>query len=302
MRARRLRPGERIAVVAASGPVRRAPIRAGIGFLEALGHPVIAGPSLMKRRGFLAGEDELRAADLNAAIRRADIPAIFFARGGWGMARILDRVDLPRLHARNRVLLGYSDPTSLFMALQRPRRGYPYRYGPSVAELGDPRAYHRGTLDEALRLPADRIEHDLRGCRVLRHGAAEGLVLGGCLTLLAGAMGTRYDMPWDGCILFWEEVNEEPFRLDRLLNQLRLAGKLRSLAGMIVGRLAGCGPRPGTPGLPIREILLDATAGTRYPIVTGFPAGHVPRKRTLLLGVPGRLETRRTTLTLFPGG
>jgi muramoyltetrapeptide carboxypeptidase len=291
-------PGDPVGVVAVSGPVSRGRIERGIGALRDWGHPVDPGAALLARRGFLAGADAQRAADLDAAIHRRDLPGILFARGGWGAARILDRVDLAALRARPRVLLGYSDVTSLFMALQRPGRPYPVRYGPTVAELGEPRAYHGASLREALYLPSDRIEHGLAGCRILRPGRASGILTGGCLALLVGMLGTPYDASWDGCILFWEDLNEEPFRIDRMLNHLRLAGKLKNLAGMIVGRLRGCRPKPPTPGLPLKEILLEATAGTSYPIVLDFPCGHIPRKRTLLMGVPAEVDTGRRSLVV----
>jgi len=266
--------------------------------LRAMGHTVEPGAHLAARRGFLAGSDEHRAADLNAAIHRRDIPAIFFARGGWGAARILDRIDLAALRSRPRVLMGYSDLTSLFMALQRPGRWYPYRHGPLVSELSEPRAYHAPSMREALALPGPVIEHPIDRCRVMRPGSGHGVLIGGCLTLLTGLLGTKHDVSWDGCILFWEDKNEPPYRIDRMLQQLRLAGKLKNLAGMIVGKLHGCLPKPRTPSLPIDEIILDAVAGTRYPVVTHFPTGHVPGNRTLLMGAPAALDTRRRHLVL----
>jgi muramoyltetrapeptide carboxypeptidase len=278
--------------------VARERIQTGIGALLDAGHPVEPGASILSRHGFLAGTDDARAADLNAAIRRRDLPAIFFARGGWGSARILDKIDLAGLRARPRVLLGYSDLTSLFMALQRPGRPYPVRYGPVVAEMGERGTHDRASLSESLYLPARRIEHGLGGCRVIRAGRGRGTLLGGCLALLVGMLGTPYDIPWDGCILFWEDLNEEPFRIDRMLNHLRLAGKLRRLAGMVVGRLRGCAAKAPTPGLPLREILLDHAAGTSYPIVLDFPCGHIPNKKTLLLGVPAELDSSRSRLSI----
>jgi muramoyltetrapeptide carboxypeptidase len=278
--------------------VKKKRLESGIGALLDAGHPVEVGSNVLARRGFMAGTDEQRSADLDAAIRRKDLPAIFFARGGVGAARLLDRVDLSALRSRPRVLLGYSDLTSVFMALQRPGRPYPVRYGPTVSELGDARTHDPASLSEALSLPSPTIHHSLAGCRILRPGRGAGLLIGGCLTLLVGLLGTRHDISWDGCVLFWEDLNEPPYRLDRMLQQLRLAGKLDRLAGMIVGRLVGCAPKPPTPGLPIPEIILDAVAGTRYPVVMNFPCGHVPRKRTLLLGVPANLDTGRRRLIL----
>jgi len=294
-----LRAGDPIAVVAASGPVSRRRLEAGIEVLRGWGHDVDRGPSILMRRGFLAGPDERRAADLNAAIRRSDEPAIFFARGGWGAARLLDRIDFDRLRARPRVLLGYSDLTTIFMALQRPGRPYPYRYGPHVSELGDPPSFDSRSLGAALRLPSHRLVHSLAGCRILRPGRGRGTLIGGCLTLLTGLLGTRYDSSWDGCLLFWEDLNEPPYRIDRMLQHLRLAGKLERLAGMIVGRLHGCEAKPPTPGRPIGDLILEATTGTSYPIVLNFPAGHIPRKRTLLMGVPAEIETARRRLSLI---
>ena len=301
MKVSRLAPGDPVAVVAVSGPVHRGRLERGISWIEARGHPVIRARSLGARHGFLAGRDETRASGLDAAIGHPARPAIFFARGGWGSARILDRVDLARLRARPRVLLGFSDLTSIFMALQRPGRPYAYRYGPTVAQLGVRGAFHRGSLDEALELPGGEIRHPLGRCRTERRGRGEGILIGGCLSLLVGLLGTRHDFSWDGCILFWEEVNEEPYAIDRMLTHLRQAGKLAKLAGMVVGRLVGCASPAGRPVLPLAEILRDATAGTRYPIVTGFPAGHMAGKRTLLMGVPARLDTARAVLSLATG-
>ncbi|MBI3449825.1 MAG: LD-carboxypeptidase [Acidobacteria bacterium] len=302
MSAARLAPGGPIAVVATAGPVTPALLESGLSVLRGWGHAAAAGPSIRRRRGFLAGPDECRSADLDAAIHRRDRPAIFFASGGWGTARLLDAIDLRALRARPRVLLGYSDLTSLFMALQTAKRPYPYRYGPSVSELGDPGAFHAPSLREALYLPEPSIAHSLRGVRTLRPGRAAGRLIGGCLTLLNHLLGTAHDSSWDGCILFWEDLNEPPYRIDRMLQQLRLAGKLARLAGMVVGTLRGCKAVPPTAGWPMSKIILEATAGTRYPIVTGFPTGHIPRKRTLLMGVPAELDTQRSRLLIRSGG
>lgn len=293
---RPLREGDSVGVVAISGPVHRERLDRGIRWIERAGHPVIRGRSLGARHGFLAGRDVLRAADLDRAIHAPDLPALFFARGGWGAARILDRIDLAALRRRPRVLLGFSDLTTLFMALQKGAGPFAYRYGPTVSQLGEAGAYHQASLRDALYLPSGRLLHPLGRRGVIRPGRASGRLIGGCLTQLVGLLGTRYDVSWDGCILFWEEVNEEPYAIDRMLTQLRLAGKLSRLAGMIVGRLAGCEPRGSTPGLPLREIVLDAVSGTRYPVCTGFPAGHVRGKRTLLMGVAAAMDTARGRL------
>ena len=124
--------------------------------------------------------------------------------------------------------------------------------------------------------------------------------MGGCLSLLVSLLGTRFDLDTRGSILFWEEVDEEPYRIDRMLNHLRMAGKLRDLKGMVVGKLEGCRPRGKTPGLPLREILTDHLRGTQFPVLLDFPAGHAPGKMTLPLGLPARLDTRAGLLEILP--
>ena len=127
---------------------------------------------------------------------------------------------------------------------------------------------------------------------VLRGGAARGRLVGGCLSLLVSLIGTPYDLDSRGAILFWEEVGEEPYKIDRMLNHLRMAGKLRHLRGMVVGRLQGCEAKGSAAGLPLPEILRDHLRGTDFPVVINFPAGHAPGKVTLPLGLPARLDTR----------
>jgi len=134
---------------------------------------------------------------------------------------------------------------------------------------------------------------------VLRPGRAQGRLIGGCLSLLVSLVGTKYDIDTRGAILFWEEVDEEPYKIDRMLNHLRMAGKLSRLRGMIVGKLHRCGPRRGTRGLGLDEILRDHLAGTSYPVVTGFPAGHAPGKLTLPLGLPARMDTAAGALRIL---
>ena len=117
------------------------------------------------------------------------------------------------------------------------------------------------------------------------------MLVGGCLSLLVSLVGTRFDVDTRGSILFWEEVDEEPYRIDRMLNHLRMAGKFTGLKGMVVGKLQRCAPRKGTPALSFREMLRDLLKGTDFPVVIDFPAGHAPGKVTLPIGLPARLST-----------
>ncbi len=290
-----LAPGERVAVLGPSGLVDPARLESGLAYLRGKGHDAVPAASLLARHGYFAGDDDARAADLNDFIAAGEPRAALFARGGYGLTRILDRLDLQALRRRPRLLVGYSDVTALFMALQK-RRPYPVLYGPMVSELGDPAAFDEESFWSALYgLPASR-ELRFGAADVVRPGKGAGMVIGGCLSVLVTLLGTRHDPDYRGAILFWEEIREEPYRIDRMLTQLRAAGKLKGLRGMMVGSLTACEPAPGKPSLTVRQAVEEVTAGTRFPIVFNVRAGHMPDKRTLLLGAPATLDTARGVL------
>ena len=289
-----LRTGDRIAVVAPGGPAPLEELERGIAFLEKRGDVVTRGAHLSGRRAYLAGTDAERAADLNAAIRDPRVRLVWCARGGYGTPRLLDRVDTRALRRDPKPLLGYSDATALHEVWRR--AGAPILYGPHVVELADRRAWDARSLEAALHGRAIAVPIARRG--VVREGRAAGPLLGGCLSLLVGLAGTPYEPPLDGAILFWEDLNEQPFRIDRMLTHLKNAGWLSRLSGMVVGRLHGCRAQDPRLDRSIREILLDRLEGTRYPVVIDLPAGHVPGKWTLPLGGPARLDTRALRLTI----
>jgi muramoyltetrapeptide carboxypeptidase len=284
----RLERGDRVAVVAPSGPLRPEALDAGMAVLRRRGFDVVAGEHVRDRRAYLAGSDGDRAADLNHALGDRSVRAIWLARGGYGLPRILDRLDLGRLEKDPKILIGYSDATALFSAVLRTAPS-PILHGPMVGVLADRKAYHAPSLWRALS--GAPMEYRLARGAVHRAGVAEGPIVGGCLSLLTTLAGTPYEPPVDGAILFWEDVNEEPFRIDRMLAQLRHAGWLGRLRGMIVGRLLNVRARRRGNDMPLRAILEAHLAGTDYPVVTGFPAGHAPGQRALPLGVTARLDT-----------
>jgi muramoyltetrapeptide carboxypeptidase LdcA involved in peptidoglycan recycling len=178
----------------------------------------------------------------------------------------------------------------------------PYRvhYGPSVADLGDPKGFDATSLWDALYGAPGAYNLSFKASDVLRHGRGSGPLIGGCLSLLVSLLGTPYDPDYAGTILFWEDVGEPPYRIDRMLTQLRNAGKLDRLRGMLVGSLAGCEPLKGKPSLSLRQILLDRVAPFAFPVVWNVRAGHIPGKITLPLGAPATLSTSRRALAIEP--
>lgn len=289
-----LRRGDRIGVAAPAGPPDPKRLRAGIAVLERRGFSVVPGRHLLDRQAYLAGADADRLDDLNRMLRDPDLAAVWFARGGYGLHRIAGGIDLGALRRAPKALIGYSDITVVQAAAWRRLRLGSYQ-GPMVQELGDRRAYDAPSLWRALAGRPLRLRYP--AASIVRPGRGRGPLVGGCLSLLVSLVGTPYEPPLDGAILYWEEVNEAPFRIDRMLAHLRLAGRLKRLAGMVVGRLVAYRARRAGDFLPLEAILDTHLAGTDYPVVIDLPAGHGEGKVTLPMGAMARLDTTARLLS-----
>lgn len=285
-----LAPGDRVGISAPGGPVRRDALEGGMTYLRARGFELVPGDHLRSRHAYLAGTDRERLEDLNRLIADKTVKAIWFARGGYGSARIVADVDFDSLRRNPKALIGYSDVTVLQSAAYRKARLASW-HGPLVSELGDPTRFDEGSLWRALSAGTAPLAHSLPPSSVVRAGTGEGPLVGGCLSLLVSLVGTPYEAPMEGAILFWEEVSEEPYRIDRMLGHLRLAGRLAGLRGMVVGHLVDCGAGEPQNDLALRDILETHLAGTHFPVVIDFPAGHCAGKATLPLGRTARLDT-----------
>jgi len=250
--------------------------------LEARGFRVRVGENLGARRDYLAGGDAERAADLEAAVRDPAVAAIFAARGGYGCGRLLPWLDLKAFRRARKAVVGHSDVTFLLGALVQ-RSGLVAFHGPMVAGFPErPEA-----LDALLFLLEGSAPPSATAAAVIREGAGEGVLVGGCLSIVAAMVGTPYALRTEGCLLFLEDTNEPPFRIDRMLTQLKQAGCLDHLAGLVFGEMPRCfeggGPTLG-------EIVEDVCGETGYPVVAGVPSGHGSGTVTLPLGCRARLE------------
>jgi muramoyltetrapeptide carboxypeptidase len=270
-----------------------------VRYLESLGYRVRLGRGVAARRGYLAGDDAARAASLNELIADPLVRCLMFARGGYGTARIIDQLDLESLRRQPRLVVGYSDLSVLHLALQSGGM-YPVGYGPHVADLGVASQFQATSFRRLLRHGPGAHTFPLDRCETLMPGQAEGALVGGCLTLLQTSIGTWWQPDLRGAILFWEEWQEEPYRIDRMLQHLRAAGLLSGIRGMLVGRPIRVRPRRGRPSLSYEDVILDHARHLGVPVVCGFPAGHGARKVTLPLGVPARLDTSAGTLEILP--
>jgi len=290
-----LRKGDTVAVVAPGFAVRPPALRAGIEALRRMGFEVRVGEHALSRHGYLAGTDAERLSDLNRALRDPKVGGIWFARGGYGTARLLDRVDWKALaQGPARVFVGYSDLTALFSPILRDS-GSVCVYGPVVSELGDPRTYNPASLRAALG--GESFCVSFPPARTLRAGRARGRLLGGNLTVLSHLLGTPHAPDLRGALVLLEDVGEEVYRIDRMLQHLTMAGALGQAAGIVLGSFrAPHRTRSFPPDRPLLEVVREALGTLGVPVVRGLPAGHVARKRALPLGAVASLDTRAGTL------
>jgi muramoyltetrapeptide carboxypeptidase len=281
--------GARVGVAALSGRIDPARLERGVAELSALGFEPVLARNLESSAGLFAGTDDERLSAFHALAADPDLDAIFFARGGHGALRLLPGIDWPLLARRPRAYVGYSDLTPFLLQVVE-RLGLVAFHGPMVATdlargLG---ADERDTLLAALAGGAELELPGAGGDAGTAADDAEGPLLGGCLSLLTATQGTRYAPDLDGAILFWEDVNEPLYRLDRMLTHLRLSGSLRAIRGAVIGRVRGVDEDPGSASDVPRRMRDHAP---RVPILWGVPAGHGAPNLTLPLGRRARIDT-----------
>jgi len=297
-RPRRLAPGARVAVVAPSGPVPEERLQAGLDVLRGWDLDPVAAPHVLDRHpefGYLAGSDADRAADLQNAWCDPDVDAVLCARGGYGVQRMVDLLDWDAMRAAGpKVFVGFSDITALHEAFAR-RLGVVTLHGPMAAGIDfvkNPDTQHH--LRATLMDPESVRVLTATGGGALVGGRARGVVLGGCLSLLAADLGTPHARTSArGGLLCLEDVREETYRLDRYLTQLLRAGWLDGVRGVLLGSWAGCDDYPA-----VRAMLLERLGGLGVPVVEEFGFGHGEGALTVPFGVAGTLDADAGTLTL----
>lgn len=291
-----LRRGDRVAVVAPSGPCEPDHLAAACDRLRPLDLDVVVGAHALDRVRYLAGYDRDRAADLAAAWCDPSVRAVICARGGYGAGRLLPLLDWDALgRAGPKLLHGSSDITALHGAFGR-RLGLVTSFGPMPANhlLGGDRPDDE-SFDHLRRSwfePADPSIRQLRGTHALRSGRAHGTIVGGNLSLLAASMGTPWAPPAaTGCLVLLEDVGEAPYRVDRLLTQLLQSGWLAGAAGFVLGTWDGCGD-------DVEETLAERLGPLDAPILAGLPVGHGRPQLTLPLGATAVMDADRCELAI----
>ncbi len=297
-----LRKGDVIGICApASPPLRRDDLARGIAYLEGLGYRVEPGRNLYKKDGYLAGSDRERASDLNRLFSDRSVRAIVALRGGYGSMRILPMIDYAVVRRNPKIFVGYSDLTAVQMALWA-KCGLVSFAGP-MAAAGMARGLE-GEAEETLwRMLTSR--HPFGPLRtpatVIRRGTASGTLLGGNLSMISHLAGTPYLPPARNGVLFFEDIGEQPYRIDRMFQHLRLAGTFGGVRGVILGHFADCVPEKGKPSLSLRRIFDDVFGDFDVPVVSGIRHGHLAASLTLPVGLRVTIEAEKDCRIVFPG-
>lgn len=309
LRPGRLHFGDTVGIIApASAPPDPQAVDRAAEALERFGFKPKLAKNLRARHGFLAGTDRERAADLMQMFADKKVAAIICLRGGYGAARILDRLDYDVIRRHPKILSGYSDITSLHCALARKVKLISIHAPMLNGALADPKV-PEFTKKSFLRTvmearPAGSIcgGYDGKTVSILRGGVAEGRLIGGNLSVLCASLGTPFAPSFKGKILFFEDISEKPYRLDRMLTQLLNAGILSQVAGVAVGVNRNCTDPDAKAGGEYRQTAADVVterlASLRVPVVTGLPFGHVALNATLPVGAKARLDGKHGDLII----
>ena len=286
----RLKVGDTVGLISPAGVVDQKTVDEFTKILSELGLKVKLGKHILDRYGYLAGKDSNRAADVNAMFADPSVAGIFTMAGGWGCNRILPLLDYNLIHQNPKIIMGFSDVTSLILAIYA-RSGIITFHGPLATST-----WNQFSVEHVRRILFDGeamilINLLTTPVETITSGKARGGLVGGNLSLVTALVGSGYLPDWDKKILFIEEVREDVYRVDRMLTQLKLAGILDKIAGFIFGQCTKCTPgEDNEPSLTLQEVLSDHIKPLGIPAWYGSMIGHIPDKFTLPLGVEVEID------------
>ena len=295
--------GARLAIVApascmkVAGEVREEKLKQCVNMLAAMGLEAVLYPTCRSGYGYLGGTDEERAKDIMDAFTDPAINGIFCLRGGYGVQRMLDLLDFDRIRENPKWFAGYSDITALHMALNQRCELVTYHAPMPSTELIEENfdGYSKHWLEKAMfgslkgELPSERP------CETMNSGKARGILCGGNLSLIAASMGTPFELNTKGKILFLEDVDEDPYRIDGMINHLRLAGKFEDCAGIVMGYYTNCEPEDAV--MTLKQIFKDLLPKDK-PIILNYSCGHSMPTMSLPLGEMAEMDADAQILTI----
>ncbi len=309
---KKLNPGDTIGVISPSSPSeKKSEVVRGVETLEGMGYKVVLSRNLNKSKGFVAGTEEERADDLNEMFRRDDIDAIFVTQGGYGAAQLIRHIDFDMISQNPKIFTGFSDITSLHMAISK-FSGVVTFHGPGMSRFNseDLTEYTKETFFKAIGqtepLGEIKLANPKKWINRINPGTAEGILIGGNLTLICATLGTPYEIDTKGKILFLEDLDTEPWMFDHMLSHLRNAGKLEQAAGIVVGECHNCVPFLYNPGYYVDTSLEDVLdyylKPLKVPAIYGLPLGHTDDIATIPIGVAARLDADSKKLEILESG
>lgn len=308
---RELSKGDTVGLITPSSAISRQAFETALENMAKLGFRVKYSPNMRVRKGFLAGTDQQRAADLHAMFTDDEVQGIFCARGGYGSARLLPYINYDLIRSNPKVFIGYSDITALHFGIFG-KTGLVTFHGPvGASEFSDftSDCFRKVVMKGKGKVEIGQAREDREKAegqyrlRVISPGKSEGPLVGGNLSLVSSLTGTPFDLDFSGKIVFLEEVGESPYRIDRMITQLLLAGKLQQAAGIALGVCNDCDYKPTDPDFgdttSLWETLSDRLAGLGIPVLYGLSFGHVSNNATLPMGINTLLDTEKGSLTLL---
>jgi muramoyltetrapeptide carboxypeptidase len=295
-----LKPGDVIGIVAPASDIKRELLEAGCDALRKLGYKPFYFDSILERNLYFAGSHERRAQELQAMFERDDVRAIICARGGYGSNYLLKALDLRKIASHPKIFVGYSDITTL-LTYFADAGGFVTFHGPMVTkdfshvdgvDLASWKAVLGGQSEWTLECGAND------GVTPLSQGSAEGILYGGCLSMLVASLGTPYEIQTEGTILFVEDIATKPYQVDRMLMQLKLAGKLADVRGIIFGEMLDCVQSKDQP-YTLEDVVMRVLRDLHVPVAYGLRSGHVTSGNiTLPIGVRTAMTVTTESLTL----
>ena len=288
-----LKKGDKIAITCPAKKLPK-PMDDAVALLKSWGLEVVIGETVNASYHQFAGDDDLRAKDLQRFIDDDSIKAIIAARGGYGTVRIIDKIDFSRFATNPKWIVGFSDITILHAHLFANYRAQTI-HGQMPVNIPDASKYSLDTLRRALF--GEDLSYQFNSNDLNRAGEATGVLIGGNLSLLIAVLGSVSDYDYDGKILFIEDVGEYLYSIDRMIRALDRAGKLKNLAGLVVGGFTDLKDNDIPFGQTVPEIIMEVVKGYNYPVCFDFPAGHIPDNQSLVLGDDFTLKVDRMQVT-----
>lgn len=303
IRPKPLKKGDKIALIGASSPTPQDRIEPSIKAMEELGFEVVLGESARGYHGFLSGSDELRANDINTMFEDKSIKGIFAIRGGYGAARLLDMLDYDMIKKNPKVFAGYSDVTALhnvfnerckLITFHTPMASTEFYKGVDEYTMN----YFKKNIfsDEPLGIVKNPVDQEIK---TLVSGKAKGKLVGGNLSLIASMMGTPYELDTKGKILFLEDVDESPYRIDRMLLQLKQCGKFKDAEGIILGAWTNCEPKEDENSLSLMEIFEELIIPENKPTIYNLACGHCMPTMSIPMGAKIKINTENNEIFLL---